>query len=117
MLFVLLAVEYRAIDKEHLESVEAQKRTLQQIGSGFETVLTNQQTNFSSLIQSSQDNFSNLIDDEKKHFERMMDNSLSAQRQERREFDALLGKRQDLLAHQEELYEFARGGLLPANDP
>ena len=39
MLFVLLAVEYRAINKEHYENAEAQKQTLNKLEMDFTTFL------------------------------------------------------------------------------
>jgi hypothetical protein len=117
MLFVLLAVEYRAIDKEHQESAEAQQENLREIGNGFEGVLSSEQTNFSSLIKTSQENFSKLIEGEQRHFESILTGSLTAQRQERQDFTALLAKEQELFTRQEELYEYSRGQLLPADDP
>jgi hypothetical protein len=53
MLFVLLAVEDLAIDKEHRENAEAQQKALKTIGDGFTKVLTDQKDSFSSLITKS----------------------------------------------------------------
>ena len=113
MLFLLLAVEYRAIDKEQTD----QQVAFQKIGDGFTTILTNQQTSFPGLISQSQNNFDSLIHDERDNFNKMMANSIQAQRQENASFAALLKRENDLLNSQEELYEFASGTLLPEDDP
>ena len=43
MLFLLLGVEYRAIDKEHRVNEITQQSTLKTIRAGFQQVLTDQQ--------------------------------------------------------------------------
>jgi len=123
-LVILFAVEYRAIDKEHKDSMDAQEasakeqqHTLQTIGEGFNKILTDQQASFSTLIQTSQANFKSLLESEQQHFDRSMEANLRAQRQERHDFESLLAKEQELYTHQEELYEFTSGKLLPANEP
>jgi hypothetical protein len=68
MLFVLLAVEYRAIDKEHRDNIEAQK----QIGEGFKNVLTDQQEKFSTLIQQSQTQFQETVQKQQEQFRAML---------------------------------------------
>ncbi len=67
-LFVLLAVEYRAIDKDQREKAEAQKNELEAIGNGFTNVLANQQTEFSSLIEQGRRQFAEMVKKENTQF-------------------------------------------------
>jgi hypothetical protein len=117
MLFVLLGVEYRAIDKEQQESAHRQQEELKKIGDGFENVLTSQQTSFSTLITQSQTNFDSLIQDERKNFKQIMDNSVKAQQKANTNFLALLRQEKELLIHQKELYEYSSNKLVPASEP
>lgn len=116
MLFLLLAVEYRAIDKDHEDSAKAQREELNSIGEGFKGVLTEQQNNFSTLAKSSQENFRQLIESEQRHFERMMTNSLNAQKQEREAFARVIQQENDMLARQSNTLGFLTGKLIPATD-
>jgi len=53
MLFLLLAVEYRAIDHEHHLNDIAQQKALRAIGNGFTGVFSDQRNGFASLITQS----------------------------------------------------------------
>ncbi len=117
MLFVLLAVEYRAIDKDQADAISRQQDALQKIGQGFTNLLTAQQTSFGSLINQSQTNFNSLMRNERDDFDKMLKNNLAAQRQENANFSALVSQQKDLLNKQEELYDFTSNKLLPASDP
>ena len=46
MLFVLLAAEYRAIEKDQREKAEAQKKELEALGNGFTNVLARASSSF-----------------------------------------------------------------------
>jgi hypothetical protein len=57
ILFLLLGVEYRAIDKEHHDNELAQQKALRAIGEGFTGVLSDQRNGFSELIKKSEADF------------------------------------------------------------
>ena len=117
MLFVLLAVEYRAIDKDQRDAAAQEKTDLQAMGYGFKTILENQQTSFAHLISQSQVNFDSLIQDERNNFNKMLMKNIEMQGQEHTNFSVLLNQEKELLAKQEELYDFTSNKLLPASDP
>jgi hypothetical protein len=81
MLFLLLGVEYRAIDKEHHDNDIAQQKALKAIGDGFSGVVTDQRNGFASLIQQSEAAFTRTTE------------QASAQ------FDATMAKAQENLNH------------------
>lgn len=72
MLFLLLGVEYRAIDDEHHKNDEAQKAALIAIGNGFTGVLTSQQNGFSTLIQQNQKQFEKTVAQQQADFDATM---------------------------------------------
>jgi hypothetical protein len=120
MLFLLLAVEYRAIDKEHAEAAKAQaevakaqQEALKQIGTGFAVVLKTEQDNYTNATAASQGQFAETIRE-----------LLKSERDEREQFGGLLSKQNDLLTKQGELYEHEgqlaeslHGRLAPGSDP
>jgi len=73
MLFVLLAVEYRAIDKEHHNNDIAQQRALETIGNEFTGVLTDQQNGFAALIGKSDKAFKQTTEQASAQFNATMD--------------------------------------------
>lgn len=101
MLFLLLAVEYRAIDKEHQENIDAQK----EIAKGFDKVLTDQQASFAALITQSQDQFQHTIQQESAQFKTTMDR-----------FSRVTNKQTELSRQQQEMFASAHGHLLPGNE-
>jgi len=105
MLFILLGVEYRAIDKEHFETSKAQIGTLNAIGNGF-----------NDAAAKSQKNFDDMLGEERSNFETLMSSNLSAQRQEREKLAILVRSQTDLLNRQQEMIDSANGHLLPASD-
>jgi hypothetical protein len=117
MLFVLLSVEYRAIDNDREKSEAAQRKELEEIGKGFQGVLTQQQTNFTTLMQTSQANFKTLIESEQVNFEKMLANSRKAQQRENVNFSDVLNREQALFKSTAELFESLNGQLIPANEP
>lgn len=68
MLFVLLAAEYRAIEKDQREKAEAQKKELEALGNGFTNVLASQQRAFSDLIEQSRSQFTAIVKKESSQF-------------------------------------------------
>jgi hypothetical protein len=117
MLFILLSVEYRAIDSDREKNEETQRKELTKIGEGFQGVLTQQQSNFTALMQTSQTNFKTLIESEQVNFERMLANSRKAEQRENANFSDVLNREEALFKSTEELFESLNGQLIPANDP
>ncbi len=113
MMFLLLVVENRAIDKEHADQIQA----IKDVGTSFKSVLDSQQTGFKTLTEQNQANFKTLIDDERINFSHMMDRYLAAQRLDTAHFSTLLTQERQLLNDQKELYDFASDRLVPASDP
>jgi hypothetical protein len=72
MLFLLLAVEYRAIDEEHRKSELAQQAALKAIGDGFTGVLTDQRNGFADLIQKSEAAFAKTTEQASAQFDATM---------------------------------------------
>ncbi|MFZ0278384.1 MAG: hypothetical protein WA254_07950 [Candidatus Sulfotelmatobacter sp.] len=72
MLFLLLAVEYRAIDEEHRKNDLAQQTALKAIGDGFTGVLTDQRNGFAGLIQQSQAAFAKTTEQASAQFDATM---------------------------------------------
>jgi len=72
MLFLLLGVEYRAIDKEHRENALAQQEALKTIGDGFTKVLTDQKNSFSTLVTQSNEAFKQTTEQASDQFDATM---------------------------------------------
>jgi len=72
MLFVLLWVEYRAIDKEHHDNDIAQQNALRAIGNGFTGVLTDQRNRFADLIKKSDEAFKKTTEQASAQFDATM---------------------------------------------
>lgn len=72
MLCVLLAVEYRAIDKEHHDNAIAQQKALEAIGNGFNGVLTDQRNSFADLIRKSDEAFKKTTEQASAQFDATM---------------------------------------------
>jgi hypothetical protein len=84
MLFVLLAVEYRAIDDEHHKNEEAQKAALTAIGNGFTGLLQQSQQQFETTVAQQQADFdatmrkTNTLLQSTKHLSQMTSDNLEA---------------------------------------
>jgi hypothetical protein len=72
MLFLLLAVEYRAIDHEHHLNDIAQQEALRAIGNGFTGVLSDQRNGFASLITQSDKAFKKTTEQASAQFDATM---------------------------------------------
>jgi hypothetical protein len=75
MVFILLAVEYRAIDKDRQVADQAQKDSLTLIGNGFTDVLKDQRTKFADLLKKSDDSFRKTTEQASRQFDATMSKS------------------------------------------
>lgn len=124
MLFLLLSVEYRAIDKEHTEYANDQRAARKEERDSFDDLLKTQQAGVQAILDQQNRSLRGILDQEQKHFERTFSNAVKVQRQEKKTFTNLLvqqqglfAKQQDLFSAQQEFSEAFAGRLVPANDP
>jgi len=124
MLFLLLSVEYRAIDKEHTDYASDQKATRKEERDSFDDLLKTQQAGVQSILDQQTRSVQGILDQEQKHFEKMLSNAVGAQQQEKKAFtnllvqhEGLLAKQQDMYSAQQEFSEALAGRLVPASDP
>lgn len=75
MLFLLLGVEYRAIDLEHIQYLSDQKEAHDTLLNGFSNLLQNQQTSFQKMLDASQGQFATTM----KQFRQTTDREKSIQ--------------------------------------
>jgi hypothetical protein len=110
MLFLLLAVEYRATDKD--KSKSAHELTVEfgnlakQANENLKNILNDEHASFADLLKAQQDSFTLTLK-----------TIVGAQRQDERKFAALLKRQQGLFEQQQEMIESLNGHLLPGNDP
>lgn len=95
MLFVLLAVEYRAIDKEHRDGEVAQRKALATMAEGFQSVIKTDQDDFKEALRT----------------------ETGRSTRESQQFSKLLERQQKAFDRQEQLAKSLRGRLLPGNEP
>jgi len=106
MLFLLFGVEYRAIDKEHADYAREQAYARKE-----------ERDSFKVLLESEKSDVRGILDQEQKHFDKVIGEVTNAQREQTRQFSALLRRENDLFVHEEQLAEALNGRLLPASDP
>ena len=75
MVFLLLGVEYRAIDKEHHDNEIAQQKSLKAIGDAFNGVVTDQRNSFADLIGKSDEAFKKTTEQASAHFDATVNRS------------------------------------------
>ncbi len=104
--FLMFAVEYKAINKTDYDNGVKQASLLKMERDSFRAILSQGQTNFQ-----------NGLTQERTDFEKMMDGFAAGQKVERQQFSALLKKEDDLFTRQEQLAESLNGRLIPALEP
>jgi hypothetical protein len=110
MLFCLLFVEYRAIDKDHKESADA-------LAKSFGDISQQANANLKQVLDDEHKSFADLLKTEDQRFEKTMEAILASQRKSEREFAALLKEQESLFKHEDDLAAALNGSLVPANDP
>ena len=110
MLFVLLAVEYRAIDEDR-------RRSSDELTKKFGEVSEQANQNLKKILDDEHLSFTKLLQAEDKRFSQTMTAILRTQRQNEQEFAALLKQQRGLFEQQQEMTESLNGHLIPSNDP
>ena len=90
MLFLLLAVEYRAIDKEHKDYTEKEKTARREERESFDKVLGKQQAGVKDILHQQEQDVKDILKQEQRHFERTLARLITSHRQEERDFSSLL---------------------------
>jgi hypothetical protein len=110
MLFLLLGVEYRAIDKDKRDSTDY-------LTSNFNKILDKENTNLENVLDQEHKNLQDILDSQQSDFTRMLGQILQQERQQAQEFNTVLAKEQRLFERQQEVSEFLTDKLIPASDP
>ncbi|MGC2098710.1 MAG: hypothetical protein WA646_19400 [Candidatus Sulfotelmatobacter sp.] len=106
MLFLLLGVEYRAIDKEHNDYTKDQSDARKE-----------ERDSFQRLLDKQEDSVRRILEQEDQHFKDTFAEAIRQDKHENARFYALLGRQEQLFRRQEELAQALNGRLLPANEP
>lgn len=117
MLFLLLAVEYRAIDKEHAQYERGQEDARAREEASFGKLLDKQQAGVQSILDKQDKDVKGILEQEQRHFERTLGSLVTAHRQEEHDFANLLAEEHELFTQQSNTLEFLTGKLIPASDP
>jgi hypothetical protein len=110
MLFLLLGVEYRAIDKDREDTRVAAAESLRKL-------LETQQTGVANILTQQEHSVKGILEQEQQHFERTLTSVVTAHAREEKDFAALLSQEHALFDQQSSTLDFLTGKLLPANDP
>jgi hypothetical protein len=110
MLFVLLAVEYRAIDEDR-------RRSTDELTKKFGEVSAQANQNLKQILADENRNFGNLLNSENERFATTIRTIVESQREDKRQFASLLKQQQALFEHEDALAAALNGKLVPANDP
>jgi hypothetical protein len=109
MLFVLLFVEYRAIDKDRRDSSEMLTRK-------FGEVSEQANQNLKKILEDEHLSFAKSLEAENKRFSQTIATILSSQKKNEKEFATLLRQQRDIFDKEDEMIESANGHLLPSSD-
>jgi hypothetical protein len=109
LLFGFVWVEMKAIDKDKIETTKA-------LTDSFKSVSDEAQRNLGSILEDEHQHFKSVSDDQRVSFSVMMGKLGNQQRQQNREFSAILDQQQALFQRQQEFSEFLSGKLLPASE-
>jgi hypothetical protein len=130
IMIIVFAVALKSIRKDRYDHEQKQAQILKDEHESFAAVLNQDQQHFSATvgrfdstlskldttIAQNQQHFNDTMLSERSHFDKLISANNEMQKTEHKSFASLLSKEQELLTHQEELYEFSAGKMLPAND-
>jgi hypothetical protein len=117
MLFLLLAVEYRAIDKDRDDFVKDQQKARAEERASFREMLEQQQGGVEKILHQQQEDVRGILQQEQQHFDKTIQRMIAAQQDDRRDFQAMLNQQQGLFEQQREMIDSLNGHLLPSDEP
>src|SRR3990172_385969 len=106
IVFALLIVELRAIDKDRQENQRQQSE-----------ILAEETRNFKAIIEGSEKNFRDILTNQQESHISTMRVLVDSQRKQGIEFEKMLTKQEHIIKRQEKLAESLSGELVPASDP
>jgi len=121
LLVSLFVVEIRAIGKDRNDTARQQKQDRQEEAQRFQNLLSSEKQSFSDLftrlIDHEDSNMKQIVKEQRSDFRSIVAQASKARKEEADQFESVIDQQKAMLQHQEELYEFAAGKLLPGYDP
>jgi hypothetical protein len=115
--FLLLVVEYRAIDKDRRDFLDDQINARAEEKKQFQALLDEQKGGVKDILQQQKDDVTSILNQEQEHFRTMFTGFVGVQREQQKDFTSLLRQGQAMFARQQELAESLTERLTPSDKP